>query len=77
MYLFYYKELKFEPNIQMKTHYKATKIIVTLYYFLGISHLNFNHVIIMKDVHNVFAYYIVNQNSKKSNVKKITIFYFI
>jgi hypothetical protein len=32
--------------------------------------LSFNHVIIMKDFDNVFAYY-VSQNPKKSNVKKI------
>jgi hypothetical protein len=43
------------------------KIVVTLNYFLGVPCLNFNHVIIMKDFHNVFAYY-GSQNPKKSNV---------
>jgi hypothetical protein len=57
--------VKFEPNIQMKTQYERTKIIVTLYYFLGISYLNFNHVIIMKDFHNVFAYYSRSKFKKK------------
>jgi hypothetical protein len=41
----------------VKTHYKGAKIVITLYYFLGVPCLNFNHVIIMKDFHNVFAYY--------------------
>jgi len=42
---------------KVKAHYKGAKIVVTLYYFLGVPCLNFNHVIIMKDFHNVFAYY--------------------
>jgi len=36
---------------------KVAKIIVTLFLFLRVPCLNFNHVIIMKDFHNVFAYY--------------------
>jgi hypothetical protein len=35
----------------------GAKIVVTLYYFLGVPCLNFNHVIIMKDFHIFFAYY--------------------
>jgi hypothetical protein len=42
-------------------------IVVTLYYFLGVPCLNFNHVIIMKDFHNVFPYY----NSLNSKEIKI------
>ncbi len=41
----------------VKTHYWGVKIVVTLYCFLEVPCLNFNHVIIMKDFHNVFAYY--------------------
>jgi hypothetical protein len=41
----------------VKAHYKKTMIFVTLYYFLGVPYLNFNHVIIVKDFHIVFAYY--------------------
>jgi hypothetical protein len=42
------------------------QVVVTLYFFLRVPCLNFNHVIIIKDFHNVLAYY---DNSKKSNVK--------
>ncbi len=41
-------------------------IVVKLYCFLGFPCLNFNHVIIMKDFHNVFAYY---DRSKPKEVK--------
>jgi hypothetical protein len=36
---------------------KGTKIVVTLFYFLGVPCLNFNHVIIMKDFHKIFTFY--------------------
>ncbi len=49
------------------------KIVVTLYYFLRVPCLNFNHVIIMKDFHNVFAYY-GRSKLNKSNSKEITFF---
>ncbi len=35
----------------------GAKIVVTLYCFLRLPYLNFNHVIIMKKFHNFFAYY--------------------
>jgi hypothetical protein len=41
--------------IKMKADYMGAKIVVTSYYFLGVPCLNFNHVIIMKDFHNIFA----------------------
>jgi hypothetical protein len=41
----------------MKTHYSEVKIVFTLCYFSKVPCLNFNHVIIMKVSHNVFAYY--------------------
>jgi len=40
-----------------RTPWGGTKIVVTLYYISRIPCLNFNHVSIMKDFHNVFAYY--------------------
>jgi hypothetical protein len=45
---------------------EGAKIVVTLYCFLRVPCLNFNHVIIMKDFHNVFAYY---GSSKPKEVK--------
>jgi hypothetical protein len=45
---------------------KGAKIVVTLYCFLVVPCLNFNHIIIMKDFHNVFAYY---GSSKPKEVK--------
>jgi hypothetical protein len=44
----------------------GTKIVVTLYYFLGVPCLNFNDLFIMKDLHNIFAYY---DRSKPKEVK--------
>ncbi len=35
--------------------FRRGKIVVTLYYFLGVSCLNFIHVIIMEIFQNVFA----------------------
>jgi hypothetical protein len=35
----------------------GAKIVVTLYMFFQVPCLNFNHVIIMNDFHNIFAYY--------------------
>jgi hypothetical protein len=34
---------------------KRVEVVVTLYYFLGVPCLNFNHVIIMKDINNFFC----------------------
>jgi hypothetical protein len=44
----------------------GTKIVVTLYFFLKVPCLNFNHVIIRKDFHNVL-HIMVGQNPNKSN----------
>jgi hypothetical protein len=52
----------------------ADKIVVTLYYFLGVPCLNFNHVIIMKDLHNTFAYYRKSKPKEVKCKKKITFF---
>jgi hypothetical protein len=41
----------------VKTIGVGAKIVVTLYFFSRAPCLNFNHVIIVKDFHNVFAYY--------------------
>jgi hypothetical protein len=54
----------------------GAKIVVKLYCFSGVPCLNFNHVIIMKDFHNVFA------DSDRSKPKEVKcqinqIFYFI
>jgi len=50
--------LNIEPiSYMVKTYYKGAKIVVTLYCFLRVLYLNFNHVIIMKDFHNVSPYY--------------------
>jgi hypothetical protein len=51
------------------------KIVVTLYYFLGVPRLNFKNVIIMKDVHNTFAYYDTSK-PKEVKCKKHYIFLF-
>jgi hypothetical protein len=37
--------------------FRRGKIVVTLYYFLGVPSLNFIHDIIMEGFHNVFAYH--------------------
>jgi hypothetical protein len=42
------------------------KIVVTLHFILGVPSLNFNHLIIMKKFHNVFAYY---DTSKPKEIK--------
>ncbi len=52
----------------MKAHYGGVKIVYNLF-FSKASCLNINHVIIMKDFHNFFAYY------RRSNHKKITSYY--
>jgi hypothetical protein len=44
---------------------EGTEIVVTLYCFLGVPCLNFNHVI-MKYFHNVFVYY---GSSKPEEIK--------
>jgi hypothetical protein len=41
--------------------------------FLRVSCLNFNHVIIMKEFHNVFAYY-AKSKPNKFNYKETTLF---
>jgi hypothetical protein len=51
--------------------FRKGKIVVTLYYFLGLPCLNFIHIIIMEDFHNVFAYH-GRLKPKTSNVKKTT-----
>jgi len=51
------------------------KIVVTLYCFLGVPCLNFKNVIIMKDVHNTFAYYGTSK-PKEVKCKKNYIFLF-
>jgi hypothetical protein len=48
----------------------SIKFVVTLYYFLKVQYLNFNHVIIMKDFHNVFAYYDKSKPKKNQMLKK-------
>jgi hypothetical protein len=60
----------------MKAHYGEVKTVVTLSYFLKVPCLNFNHVIIMKDFHNVL-HVMVGQNPKKSNAKEATFLNFI
>jgi hypothetical protein len=45
---------------------ERTEIVVTLYYFLGVPCLNFNHVIIMKYFHIAFVYY---GSSKPKEIK--------
>jgi hypothetical protein len=54
-------------------HYERAKIVVTLFFFLRVPCLNFNHVIIMKDFHN-FLHIIIGQNPNKSNSKRHYIF---
>jgi len=66
---------KSKQKNRVKAHYKGAKIVIILYYFWGVPCLNFNHVIIMKDFHNVFTYY--GRYPKKSNAKETTLFYFI
>jgi hypothetical protein len=54
---------------KVKAHYKE----VTMYYFLGVPCLNFNHVIICR-IFTMFLHIMVSQNPNKSNSKKITFF---
>jgi hypothetical protein len=51
---------------KVKAHYRGGMIVVTLYYFSRVPYLNFNHVIIMKKFHNIFAYY---DSSKLKEIK--------
>jgi len=51
------KDLLNIKDVRESTLGGGGKIVVTLYYFLRVPCLNFNHVIIMKQIHNVFAYY--------------------
>jgi hypothetical protein len=53
---------------------RGAKIVVTLYFFLGLTCLNLNHVIIMKIFQFFFGYY---GGSKPKEVQKITFFCFI
>ncbi len=52
--------------MRMKAHYGGTKTIITFYCFSRFPCLNVNHVIIMKEFYNVFAYY---DRSKPKKVK--------
>jgi hypothetical protein len=49
---------------EVKTHYGGDKIVVTLYYFLGVPCLNFNHVIIWR-IFTMFLHIMVGQNPNK------------
>jgi len=56
-------------NCRVKTHYGGAKIVVTLYYFSGVSCLKFNHVIIIKDFHKFFHFgHIHNQGTQKDGL---------
>jgi hypothetical protein len=44
-------------HIRVKAHYGGAQNCGHIVLFLKVPCLNFNHVIIMKDFHNVFAYY--------------------
>jgi hypothetical protein len=57
-------------------HIIGGPIAITLYYFLGVPCLNFNHVNIMKDFHNVFTY-CGRSKPKEIKCQKITFFYFM
>jgi len=63
-------------NCRCESTLGGVKIVVTLYFFLGVSCLNFNHVIIMKDFHNVFAYYDKSKHKKNQMSKKLQFFVF-
>ncbi len=57
----------------MKAHYGGgAKIVLTLQFILRVPSLNFNHVIIMKKFHNVFAYYGRSKPKKKMPNKLYT-----
>ncbi len=60
---------KLEKNkcifMSMKSHYGGPKTIVTFYCFLGFPCLNVDHINIMKEFHNAFAYY------GRSKLKKV------
>jgi hypothetical protein len=61
----------------VKTHHKGAKVVVTLYIFSGAPCLNFNHVIIMKNLNNFLLRIMMGENPKKSNAKKIILIYLI
>jgi hypothetical protein len=49
---------KFKQNQYKRVqHTRGAKIIITLYFISRVPCLNFNHVIIINDFHNDFAYY--------------------
>jgi hypothetical protein len=58
----------------VKTHYGVDKIVIALYCFSKVPCSNFDHVNIMKDFHNVFAF-MVSQNPKNWNATKVTFFF--
>ncbi len=61
------KMIQFMVNTRMgENTLEGTEIVVTLYCFLGVPCLNFNHVIIMKYFHNAFVYY---GSSKPKEIK--------
>jgi hypothetical protein len=47
----------FKSPLNESTLGGGVKIFDTLYMFFQVPCLNFNHVIIMNDFHNIFAYY--------------------
>jgi hypothetical protein len=55
---------------------KGPKNFLHYIIFQGCPCLNFNHVTINKDFHNVWPYY-GSQNTNKSNAKETTFFYFV
>ncbi len=59
-------------SFRVKAHYKGAQIVVTLYCFLRVPCSNFNHVIIMRDFHNVFTYY-DRSNPNKLGSKETTL----
>jgi len=62
-----YRYMYFTHNgNQGESTLQGIKIVVRLYCFARFPCLNFKHVIIMKDFHNVFAYY---DKSKLKEVK--------
>ncbi len=59
----------------VKAHYRGAKIFVTLYYFLRVPCLNFNHVMsLLWRIFTMFLHIMVGQNPNKSNSKETTFF---
>ncbi len=66
LHLVHANEVSKHNHLRVKAYYGGAKIVVTLYCFSRVPYLNFNHIIIVKDFHNVFAYY---HRSKPKKVK--------